>query len=385
VLISVVAVALKKKGATAGSGVIAIAAAGSHNLALKSNGTVVAWGDNAAGQNNIPAGLSGVTAIAAGAHHSLALKNDGTVLAWGCGVYNNGQCTVPTGLSGVVAIGGGHIHSLALAAVVPAGGVAASAAVSVGAAQSATPTLEGFTVITESVPMNAPAVEAPVDAAQPLTTTEVAAAPAVATTAPGASGQSQRLFLPLVANLGTMAAGDDSASAPITEAAPQSAAVTTTVAATLTQPVTTTTPVAVITTSVPVSVAAVIDAAPVVTASEPVSDPVTVASAPVITESAPVAVAVAPVVTESVPVSVPTTVEAAAVVTESVPTAVEAVPAVTDTLLLTTTQPITTDAAATSPLAGTAVSNQSGLVVLALVALAVAGGFFWQRRRSRTS
>ena len=33
----------------------AIAAGNFHNLALKSDGTVVAWGDNSDGQTNIPA------------------------------------------------------------------------------------------------------------------------------------------------------------------------------------------------------------------------------------------------------------------------------------------------------------------------------------------
>ena len=44
---------------------------------------MVAWGYNDYGQTNVPAGLSGVTAIAAGDYHSLALKSDGTVVAWG--------------------------------------------------------------------------------------------------------------------------------------------------------------------------------------------------------------------------------------------------------------------------------------------------------------
>ena len=64
------------------------------------------------GQTNVPAGLSGVTAISAGGYHSLALKDDGTVVAWG-GNYN-GESTVPAGLSGVTAISGGGFHSLAL-------------------------------------------------------------------------------------------------------------------------------------------------------------------------------------------------------------------------------------------------------------------------------
>ena len=37
-----------------------------------------------AGQCSVPNGLSGVSAIAAGGAQSLALKGDGTVVAWGC-------------------------------------------------------------------------------------------------------------------------------------------------------------------------------------------------------------------------------------------------------------------------------------------------------------
>jgi alpha-tubulin suppressor-like RCC1 family protein len=55
------------------SNVVAIAAGNNHDLALKSDGTVVAWGSNYAGQTNTPPGLTGVTAIAAGGSHSLAL------------------------------------------------------------------------------------------------------------------------------------------------------------------------------------------------------------------------------------------------------------------------------------------------------------------------
>jgi hypothetical protein len=50
-----------------------IAAGGAHNLALKSDGTVVAWGLNDSGQSTVPGGLNGVVAIAAGAGYSLAL------------------------------------------------------------------------------------------------------------------------------------------------------------------------------------------------------------------------------------------------------------------------------------------------------------------------
>lgn len=94
------------------SGVVAISTEMGHSLALKNDGTVVAWGGNTYGQTTVPTGLSGVVAIDAGMSHSLALKSNGTVVAWGS--KNEGQSTIPTGLSGVVAVAGGRYHSLAL-------------------------------------------------------------------------------------------------------------------------------------------------------------------------------------------------------------------------------------------------------------------------------
>lgn len=63
--------------------VVAIAAGGSHNLALRGDGTVVAWGNNEHGQTDVPPGLTDVVAIDAGDFHSVALKRDGTVVVWG--------------------------------------------------------------------------------------------------------------------------------------------------------------------------------------------------------------------------------------------------------------------------------------------------------------
>src|SRR5437016_9615796 len=99
----------------------AVAAGAHHNLALRNDSTVMAWGDNTSGQTNVPIGLSNVAAIAAGGlagvggtGHSLALRSNGTVVAWGDD--SHGQCQLPAGLTNVVAIAAGAFHSLALKA-----------------------------------------------------------------------------------------------------------------------------------------------------------------------------------------------------------------------------------------------------------------------------
>ncbi len=111
-----------------------VSAGGYHTLAVKA-GTVWAWGLGHVGQLGagpgmftsptpvqVP-GLSGVTAVSAGFMHSLALKSDGTVWAWGynaLGQLGDGtsleryQPVKVPGLGGAVAISAGGLHSLAL-------------------------------------------------------------------------------------------------------------------------------------------------------------------------------------------------------------------------------------------------------------------------------
>jgi hypothetical protein len=94
--------------------VVAIAAGGYHSLALRANGTVVAWGHDGYGQKDVPLGLTNVVAIAAGQFHSLALQANGVVVGWGEG--DSGQTNVPAGLTNVVAIAACGYFSLALQA-----------------------------------------------------------------------------------------------------------------------------------------------------------------------------------------------------------------------------------------------------------------------------
>jgi alpha-tubulin suppressor-like RCC1 family protein len=116
--------------------VTAIAAGRYHVLALLSDGSVWAWGNNAVGQlgdgsnttrrSPVPVNsLSGVTKIAAGTAFSVALKSDGTVYTWGDdgtgqlgdGTIGGGSSTTPiqvTGLSDVQYIAAGGSHALAV-------------------------------------------------------------------------------------------------------------------------------------------------------------------------------------------------------------------------------------------------------------------------------
>jgi alpha-tubulin suppressor-like RCC1 family protein len=119
------------------SGIIRIAAGNTHTTVLKNDGTVWSFGRNLSGQlgdgttaqRATPvrvSGLSGVVDIAAGPEggHTLALKSDGTVWAWGAA--NDGQLgegtnvskrltpVQVTNLNQVAAIAAGASHSLAM-------------------------------------------------------------------------------------------------------------------------------------------------------------------------------------------------------------------------------------------------------------------------------
>jgi hypothetical protein len=65
---------------------------------------VVAWGDNADGQCNVPPGLIDAVDVAAGEKHSLARRANGTVVAWGDNVLHETGTNVPVSLTNVAAI-----------------------------------------------------------------------------------------------------------------------------------------------------------------------------------------------------------------------------------------------------------------------------------------
>jgi hypothetical protein len=73
-----------------------VAVGWAHYLAMRSDGSVVAWGNNSHGDcvvPTLPPGLRYV-AIGAGCSHSLAVRSDGSLVAWGWNAY--GQCDVPS-------------------------------------------------------------------------------------------------------------------------------------------------------------------------------------------------------------------------------------------------------------------------------------------------
>jgi len=137
---SVVPVQVLQDAGTPLTNVVAIASGYSHNLALKADGTVWAWGADWGYQLGndsekdsffavpvlMPDGtaLDNVAAIACGDDHNLVLKSDGSVWTWGY----NGEGELGTGesdwrranpksiigLTNVVAVAGGATHSLSL-------------------------------------------------------------------------------------------------------------------------------------------------------------------------------------------------------------------------------------------------------------------------------
>jgi alpha-tubulin suppressor-like RCC1 family protein len=106
---------------SATNGIIQVVAGAHHIVALRSDGKVVAWGENSYGQTNVPSGLLiardntnplRVVMLAAGMNHTLALRANGSVVAWGNDDY--GQVTATSSWANVAQITAGARHSMAL-------------------------------------------------------------------------------------------------------------------------------------------------------------------------------------------------------------------------------------------------------------------------------
>jgi len=93
-------------------GVVQVQAGIDFSVALKDNGTVVAWGDSKYNHLAIPSTIGRVSQIAVGSDHTVALRSDGTVVAWGDN--SAGQTTVPSGLSDVTYVAAGANSSAAV-------------------------------------------------------------------------------------------------------------------------------------------------------------------------------------------------------------------------------------------------------------------------------
>lgn len=95
---------------------VQVAAGGGHTVTLRSDGSVVAWGNNLSGQTDVPALPPGLTytQVAAGWEHTVALRNDGSVVAWGSNSV--GQTDVPALPPGLAytKVAAGVWHSVAL-------------------------------------------------------------------------------------------------------------------------------------------------------------------------------------------------------------------------------------------------------------------------------
>lgn len=76
--------------------IVSLSIGSDHAVALATDGTVIAWGDNSLGQTTVPEGLSDVVHIATGTNHSVAVDSSGRVWAWGDNSF--GQTSIPEDL-----------------------------------------------------------------------------------------------------------------------------------------------------------------------------------------------------------------------------------------------------------------------------------------------
>jgi alpha-tubulin suppressor-like RCC1 family protein len=96
---------------------------GWHTVGVKSDGTVVAVGDNTYGQCDV-GNWTDIIQVAADGRHTVGLKSDGTVVA--VGMNYDGQCNVG-GWTDIIQVAAGNCHTVGLKDDGTAVAVAASA------------------------------------------------------------------------------------------------------------------------------------------------------------------------------------------------------------------------------------------------------------------
>jgi alpha-tubulin suppressor-like RCC1 family protein len=96
-----------------GTGFVAISAGDTyHNVALRSDGSLVSWGNDVSGQvSNTPSG-TGFVAVSAGGGFSVALRSDGSLVSWG--QDDDDQVTNTPAGTNFVAVSAGLFHAVAL-------------------------------------------------------------------------------------------------------------------------------------------------------------------------------------------------------------------------------------------------------------------------------
>ena len=92
--------------------IVAVSAGFYHTVGLRANGTVVAVGDNQYHQCDV-SGWTDIVAISAGSRHTVGLRANGTVVAVGRNIY--GECDV-SNWTDIVAVSAGEYHTVGLRA-----------------------------------------------------------------------------------------------------------------------------------------------------------------------------------------------------------------------------------------------------------------------------
>ncbi|ASV44457.1 hypothetical protein PBI_SCTP2_442 [Salicola phage SCTP-2] len=92
--------------------VIMISTGDFHSLALLSDRTLYAWGDNSWGQTIIPQNLGNIVQIDSGSGHNIVLLSNGSIKCWG--KNNHGECNVPEDFKDIIQVCAGNDFSAAL-------------------------------------------------------------------------------------------------------------------------------------------------------------------------------------------------------------------------------------------------------------------------------